>query len=155
MTFSRNWLPLKSLSDQPATQSQGETVSNASALCSDAVMEQVVSIRRTVIDYSFSLWWLLAPWLLISQWASIYPLTLLWEQSSEFFLSCKTGTLYPLNNSLSLPHLFFSGGSIYSAKEPTFREMEKLCSCHFPINTDPWRRQSVLEPLATVWHETQ
>lgn len=104
MTFSRNWVPLKSLSEQPATQSQGETVANASALYSDAVMEQVVSIWRTVIDYSFSSWWRLAPWLLMSRWASIYPLMLLWEQSSEFFLSCKTGALYPLNNSLSPPH---------------------------------------------------
>lgn len=112
---------------------------------------QVVSILPTVIDYSFSSWWLfttVTPYESMGIYLSTHTVV------REFFLSCKTGTLYPLNNSLS-PSSVGSGCSIYSAKETALREMEKLCSCHFPINTDPCRRQSVLEPLATVWHETQ
>lgn len=45
VTFSRSWVLAKSLSDQLATQSQGETAAIANALCSDAVAEQVVSIQ--------------------------------------------------------------------------------------------------------------
>lgn len=155
VTFSRSWVPAMRLSDQSATQSQGETAAIANTLCSDAVLEQVVSIQCIVTVYSFSSWQLLAP--RDSSWAdgaSIYPLTLLWEPSSEFFSSCKTGILYPLNTSPKpLIFWFWQLHQIFCPRDQVQGDGETLRP-PFP-QQHRFRLESVLEPSAMVWRGTR
>lgn len=100
MTFSRNWVPLKSLSEQPATQSQGENSGQRKCTVFRCC-------EGTGCEYSAHCDWL--QFQLVMAFSTVTPYELMGIYLSthavvrEFFLSCKTGTLYPLNNSLSPP----------------------------------------------------